>query len=96
MATKLTDQCLAKVGDDEPIFVLRAQDRFAPTVVRVWIALVKCHAQGGLVCSLGMRLVRLLLWMAQSRLCGVSTTKTWEAEQLAAQMERWPTRKYPD
>ena len=27
---------LAKVGDDEPIFVLRAQDMLAPEMVRAW------------------------------------------------------------
>ncbi len=28
--------CLNKAADDEPIFVLRAQDRFAPGIVREW------------------------------------------------------------
>lgn len=36
MATKLTDECLAKCADDEPIFVLRAKDLSAPSIVRVW------------------------------------------------------------
>ena len=36
MATKHTDSCLQKAGDDEPIFVLRAQDRIAPMIVRAW------------------------------------------------------------
>lgn len=36
--TKLTSSCLAKAGDDEPIFVLRAQDRLAPEVVCSWAA----------------------------------------------------------
>lgn len=36
MATKHTDTCLQKAADDEPIFVLRAQDRLAPAVVRMW------------------------------------------------------------
>jgi hypothetical protein len=95
MATKLTDQCLAKVGDDEPIFVLRAQDAFAPIVVRVWIALVKLHTQSGRRGRMGVRMVRGFLWIA-CRLSTASTTKTWEAARLAAQMECWPTRKYPD
>lgn len=38
MATKLTDTCLAKCADDEPIFVLRAQDKLAPSMVRTWAA----------------------------------------------------------
>lgn len=36
MATKATCRTLAKVGDDEPIFVLRAQDRLAPHMVLDW------------------------------------------------------------
>lgn len=43
MSTKKTDTCLQKAGDDEPIFVLRAQDRYAPLVVRIW-ALVVANA----------------------------------------------------
>lgn len=39
MATLLTDETLCKVGDDEPIFVLRAQDATAPTVVMHWVQL---------------------------------------------------------
>ena len=36
MGTKRNDACLKKVGDDEPIFVLRAQDMLAPDLVRQW------------------------------------------------------------
>jgi len=36
MATKHTDTCLQKAGDEEPIFVLRAQDQFAANIVRYW------------------------------------------------------------
>jgi hypothetical protein len=36
MATKHTDSCLQKAADDEPIFVLRAQDMLAPGLVRQW------------------------------------------------------------
>lgn len=28
--------CWAKAGADEPLFILRAQDRFAPALVRRW------------------------------------------------------------
>lgn len=31
------DKCLAKVDEDEPIFVLRAQDRLAPALIREWV-----------------------------------------------------------
>lgn len=36
MSTKHDDTCLQKAGDDEPIFVLRAQDALAPLVVEFW------------------------------------------------------------
>lgn len=42
MATKdqeIKAGCLSRVKPDEPIFVLRAQDRLAPTLVRHWVNL---------------------------------------------------------
>jgi hypothetical protein len=33
--------CWAKAAEDEPIFVLRAQDALAPAVVRAWAALAE-------------------------------------------------------
>lgn len=33
-----TTGCLAKAADDEPIFVLRAQDTTAPNAVRAWVS----------------------------------------------------------
>jgi hypothetical protein len=44
MATKHDDRCLQKVSDDEPIFVLRAQDRLAPALVREWVRQMSMHA----------------------------------------------------
>lgn len=38
MATKHTSTSLAKAGDDEPIFVLRATDALAEDAVRHWAA----------------------------------------------------------
>ncbi len=37
MGFKNNDRCLKKVADDEPIFVLRAQDRLAPAIVMAWV-----------------------------------------------------------
>jgi hypothetical protein len=37
MATKHTSPCLKKAGDDETIFVLRAQDVTSPIIVLEWI-----------------------------------------------------------
>ncbi len=39
MGFKTTDETLKKIGFDEPIFVLRAQDNLAPTIVDFWAAL---------------------------------------------------------
>lgn len=36
MATRDTCETLKKVAPDEPIFVLRGQDRCAPGIVRMW------------------------------------------------------------
>lgn len=39
--------CLNKAADEEPVFVLRAHDRAAPSVVRAW-ANGYCFEKGGL------------------------------------------------
>ena len=33
---ELVSGCIAKAADDEPVFVLRAQDMLAPDIVREW------------------------------------------------------------
>jgi hypothetical protein len=43
MGYKQTDTCLAKVADDEPIFVLRAKDKLAPVLVALWCELAGLH-----------------------------------------------------
>ena len=43
MAFKSTDRCLAKVAEDEPIFVLRAQDKLAPALVSLWSELAELN-----------------------------------------------------
>jgi hypothetical protein len=37
------DRCLEKVHPNEPIFVLRAQDKLAPALVRAWADLARLH-----------------------------------------------------
>ncbi len=37
MSTKHDSTCLSKAADDEPIFVLRAQDKTATEAVQAWI-----------------------------------------------------------
>lgn len=36
MSTKHESKCLQNARDDEPIFVLRGQDRLAPATIRFW------------------------------------------------------------
>ena len=36
MGLKGTDEVLAKIGDDEPIFILRAKDMLAPMTIDYW------------------------------------------------------------
>lgn len=43
MGLKATDECLKKAGEDEPLFVLRAQDILAPVLVRFWATLVEAQ-----------------------------------------------------
>lgn len=51
-----TTGCLAKAADDEPIFVLRAQDATAPMAVRNWIdGVVVQHYRDGQVMSVKLR-----------------------------------------
>jgi len=33
------DSCLSKAADDEPVFVLRAQDKLAPILIDLWATL---------------------------------------------------------
>lgn len=37
MSYKSTDETLKKVGDDEPIFVLRGNDSLAPAIIASWV-----------------------------------------------------------
>jgi hypothetical protein len=37
LGVRPTDPIMAKLGDDEPVFVLRGQDISAPSVVLEWI-----------------------------------------------------------
>jgi hypothetical protein len=43
MTTKHDSQSLIKAADNEPIFVLRAQDMLTPALVRLWADLAAMH-----------------------------------------------------
>jgi hypothetical protein len=62
--------CLGKAAEDEPVFILRAQDKLAAMLVRVWAT--------------------------SAHRCGCPDEKVAEARALAAHMDAWPTRKFPD
>ena len=59
---KNTTGCLTKAADDEPIFVLRAQDKLAPVMLRMWAELAELHGaptekfQGAMVLADDMEL----------------------------------------
>lgn len=36
---ELASGCIAKAADDEPVFVLRAQDRLSPILISLWAKL---------------------------------------------------------
>lgn len=46
--TKHDSETLKKASDNEPIFVLRAQDMLAPEIIRYWAGRVQA---GGMLCS---------------------------------------------
>lgn len=57
MATKaesLKSGCLAKAADDEPVFILRAQDRLAPALVRAWASLAREHGCDVVKCQMAV------------------------------------------
>lgn len=62
--------CLGKAADDEPIFILRAHDKLAPSIIEHWADFAELH--------------------------GASREKVEEAREVAAQMRKWPDRKFPD
>lgn len=48
---ELKSGCIAKAADDEPVFVLRAQDRLAPALVKAWADLAKEHGCSIIKCQ---------------------------------------------
>jgi len=38
---EITEGCLSRIPDDEPIFVLRGKDKLAPHVIRAWAMLAE-------------------------------------------------------
>ena len=56
----ITNSCLNKAADDEPIFVLRGHDKLAPVVVRLWADLALLHGCSGTKITEAMQLAHLM------------------------------------
>lgn len=65
--------CLTNATDDEPVFVLRANDELAPDIVRLWAAMYKHQKQAA--CRNGLNYDQI--------------AKHKEALNLADQMDHW-------
>ena len=92
MATKKEEltygSCFQAAADNEPLFILRAQDRLAPAIVRLWAEMLE------VVYSNGSNDQQDLQAMQDQQL-----TKLEETRALADQMEAWQMRngsKIPD
>ena len=85
MATKKEEMtygsCFQAAGDDEPLFILRAQDLMAPALVRMWADMLKIvhtamdPSYGGPSSSHFVQ--------------GEQLGKIEEAQDLAMEMEAW-------
>lgn len=99
MSTKHDSVCLEKAGDEEPIFVLRAQDVTAPILVRVWARMVGtlqlAQDQGQTIEPI-LRSMAARLDEALPDLSVGSSAKLDGAQAIANLMEAWPHRKVPD
>lgn len=80
-ASEMRDGCFAKAALDEPIFVLRAQDRSAPKLVRQWAEIFRQHHLK--VGTTGHELAKAI-------------SKHTDALSVAAAMEEWAIRKQAD
>jgi hypothetical protein len=80
-AKEISEGCFAKAALDEPLFVLRAQDKSAPGIVRAWAEQFRQdHIKAG---TSGHDLARAI-------------TKHTDALALAEAMEDWKVRKQAD
>lgn len=80
-ASEMREGCFAKAALDEPLFVLRAQDRSAPKLVRQWAETFRQHHLK--VGTSGHELAQAIV-------------KHTDAMQIAEDMESWALRKQAD
>lgn len=55
-----------KIGEDEPVFLLRAQDRFAPVTIEIWAALVRQHGNAKLADQVEEFIKKMDEWQARN------------------------------
>lgn len=55
-----------KIADDEPVFLLRAKDYFAPAVVRRWAELVAAAGDDDLAKNVTMHAERMERWQVEN------------------------------
>lgn len=80
-AQEMKDGCFARAALDEPLFVLRAQDKSAPKFVRAWAEQFRQHhMKAG---TAGHELAKAI-------------GKHTNALEVADAMEKWATRKQAD
>jgi hypothetical protein len=80
-AEEMNSGCFARAALDEPLFVLRAQDKSAPALVRQWAERFRAdHVKAG---TAGHELARAI-------------DKYTDAMEVARSMEKWTTRKQAD
>jgi hypothetical protein len=80
-AQEMKDGCFAKAALDEPLFVLRAQDKSSPGLVRKWAEQFRQHhLKAG---TEGFELAKAI-------------SKHTEALNVADAMEKWNLRKQAD
>lgn len=72
-----------KIPEDEPVFVLRGQDRYAPEVIRYWADLVDGSNTLSEDEEHGFEPPRDVAMANQAR-------------EWANELERWPIKKAPD
>lgn len=75
------DYITSKVAADEPVFVIRAQDRFAPQVIRYWSALVQRAMEQEGMKAAGNKRVAFQLSNAQQNKLNDALAMADDAEQ---------------
>lgn len=72
--------CVVKAAEDEPIFVLRGQDKFSATLVMAWAQLYD----------------EVVSFLRDQKAAWRGTIRSTDAMECAEQMARYHTRKFPD